>query len=47
VLFEIKPLDLATFALVPLVLIGFALVACLAPALRAAMLDPVAALRQE
>lgn len=46
-LFQISPLDPATFAGVTLVIIACAFAASLIPAVRAAGLDPVAALRYE
>jgi len=46
-LFEINAMDLATFAVVALTLTGVALVACYAPARRAARVDAVTALRLE
>ncbi len=45
-LFDVDPLDPLTFALVAATLIGVALAASLAPALRAARTDPLAALRE-
>jgi putative ABC transport system permease protein len=47
VLFEVKPLDPATFASVVLVLSASGLLACLVPALRATRVDPIVALRTE
>jgi putative ABC transport system permease protein len=46
-LFEIKPTDAATFAAVAAVLTVVTLGACLVPALRAARVDPMTALRYE
>ncbi len=45
-LFEIGPLDPTTFALTPLLLMATALVACGLPAWRAAMIDPLVAMRR-
>jgi predicted permease len=47
ILYETEPLDLTVFATVAAVLLFVALAACLAPAWRAARLDPIAALRTE
>ena len=46
-LFGIAPLDPATFAAAPLVVAAAAVAACLAPARRAAGVDPMTALRAE
>jgi ABC-type antimicrobial peptide transport system permease subunit len=46
-LYGIKPTDALTFALTPLLLCMVALGANLAPALRAATIDPASALREE
>ncbi|MCW5558336.1 MAG: ABC transporter permease, partial [Verrucomicrobiae bacterium] len=46
-LFEVKPGDSLTFAVVPFVLIAVALSACWLPARRAARMDPMVALRSE
>jgi putative ABC transport system permease protein len=46
-LFGITPLDMWTFATVPLVLLVMALLACCIPARRASLLDPTTALRSE
>jgi putative ABC transport system permease protein len=45
ILYGVEPFDPATFIAVPVVLAGAALVACAAPAHRAARLDPARALR--
>jgi predicted lysophospholipase L1 biosynthesis ABC-type transport system permease subunit len=46
-LFGITPLDVPSFALMPLILLVVALVACLVPARRAAATDPAVTLRSE
>jgi putative ABC transport system permease protein len=46
-LFRTEPYDLVTFAAVPAVLAGVALLACYLPARRAARVEPVVALRSE
>ena len=46
-LYEIKPHDPLTFAIVPLTLAAVALLACWLPARRAARVDPMVALRSE
>jgi ABC-type antimicrobial peptide transport system permease subunit len=47
VLYAVKPDDSATFAWAVLLLAAIATIACLAPALRAARLDPLEALRED
>jgi ABC-type antimicrobial peptide transport system permease subunit len=46
-LFGVAPLDLASFAAAPAILAIVAVLACLVPARRAALIDPAAALRCE
>jgi putative ABC transport system permease protein len=46
-LFEVRPTDPMTFAVIALSLIAAALVACWIPARRATRVDPLATLRQE
>jgi putative ABC transport system permease protein len=45
-LFGVTPLDVVAFAAAPLAMIATALLACLAPALRAGATDPVVTLRK-
>ena len=46
-LFQVSTFDLVTFAAVPAILAATVVLACLAPALRAASIDPTTALRTE
>ena len=46
-LFQVRPLDVLTFSLVMMALLGTGLLACLVPATRASRMDPMAALRYE
>jgi putative ABC transport system permease protein len=46
-LFEVRPTDPLTFAVIPLILAAAALLACWLPARRAARVDPMVALRTE
>jgi ABC-type lipoprotein release transport system permease subunit len=47
ILYGIRPLDPVTFTLVPLALAVAAALACVAPARRAARIDPLRALRSQ
>jgi ABC-type lipoprotein release transport system permease subunit len=46
-LFQVSPMDPATFAAVAVGLMGVAALACLLPAMRATRIDPTIALRRE
>jgi ABC-type antimicrobial peptide transport system permease subunit len=46
-LFEVRPVDPATFAGAAIALVAVAAAACARPALRAARVDPAVALREE
>jgi putative ABC transport system permease protein len=47
VLFGVRPLDPLVFTGAALILFGLAILACSVPALRAARVDPIVALREE
>jgi predicted permease len=46
-LYGIRPWDIATFTLIPVLLVAVALIACWIPSRRASRVDPIAALRME
>jgi putative ABC transport system permease protein len=46
-LYQTPPLDLTVFAVVPSILLGVAVLACIAPAWRASRLDPIQVLRTQ
>jgi putative ABC transport system permease protein len=46
-LYNVKPTDILTFAVVPLLLVAVALLASLLPARRATRVDPLVVLRAE
>jgi ABC-type lipoprotein release transport system permease subunit len=46
-LYGVRPWDIATFTLVPVLLIAVALIACWIPSRRASHVDPMAALRMD
>ena len=46
-LFDVSPRDLTTFAVVPVLLMGVALVACYLPARKAAKVDPLTVMRSD
>jgi putative ABC transport system permease protein len=46
-LYQVSPIDSATFIAIPLILAAVVLAACLVPARRATKVDPLVALRYE
>ena len=46
-LYEVTPTDLATFVVAAITILGTALAACCAPAIKASLVDPLVALRYE
>jgi putative ABC transport system permease protein len=46
-LYQVSPIDIATFGFVSLIVLALILLACIAPSLRATRIDPIMALRHE